>query len=239
MSRPIQYKKFYWVFNSFLTVIALASTMALMPNAYAKLFDGPVDRLPVLERAALRNGQVSLQGENGQYTGRVLVTASMDAVWQVLTDYDNFDEFLPKVSNSELLEEDGDRKVFEQTNKVKIFLFNKKSRVRIAVQENYPQQITFNIVDGDLETLDGAWKLEAVSPYPSAPPNQVLMTHQVNVEPGSIISKSIFFDIYEDTLKSTLAAIKEEVEQRDVNQEFRSSGVRSSGVRSQESGVRS
>ena len=217
MSRQIQYKKFYWLFNSCLAAIALTATMALMPNANAKLFDGPVDRLPVLERAALRNGQVSLQGEDGKYTGRVLVKASMDTVWQVLTDYDNFEEFLPKVTNSELLEEEGGRKVFEQINKVKIFLFNKKSRVRIAVQENYPQQISFEIVDGDLETLDGIWKLEAVSPYPSAPPNQVLMTHQVNVEPGSIISKSIFFNIYEDTLKSTLAAIKEEVEQRAVN----------------------
>ena len=217
MSRQIQRKRFYWLFKSCLTAIALTATVVLMPNADAKLFDGPVDKLPVLERAALRNGQVSLQGEQGKYTGRILVTASMDTVWQVLTDYDNFEEFLPKVTNSELLEENGDRKVFEQTNKVKVFLFNKKSRVRIAVQENYPQQINFEIVDGDLESLDGAWKLEAVSPYPSAPPNQVLMTHQVSVAPGSIISKSIFFDIYEDTLKATLAAIKDEVEQRNVN----------------------
>ena len=217
MSRQIQLNKLYWLFSSCLTAIALTATVALMPSANAKLFDGPVDKLPVLERAALRNGQVSLQGEDGKYTGRVLVNASMDTVWQVLTDYNNFEEFLPKVTDSELLEANGDRKVFEQTNKVTVFLFSKKSRVRIAVQENYPQQINFEIVDGDLETLDGKWKLEAVSPYPSAPPNQVLMTHQVKVEPGSIISKSIFFDIYEDVLKSTLAAIKEEVEQRAVN----------------------
>ena len=78
-------------------------------------------------------------------------------------------------------------------------------------------RIVFNFLDGDLETLDGTWLLEPVSPYPSAPPNQVLMTHQVSVAPGSIISKSIFFDIDEDTLKATLAAIKEEVEQRNIN----------------------
>ena len=197
--------------------IALNLAIPMIPNANAKLFDGPVDKLPVLERVALRKGEVSFQGERGKYTARVLVTASMDTVWQVLTDYDNFEEFLPKVTDSELLEANGDRKVFEQVNKVKVFLFNKKSRVRIAVQEHYPQQITFKIIDGDLETLDGEWQLDLVSPYPSAPPNQVLMTHQVEVEPGSIISKSIFFDIYEDTLKATLAAIKEEVEERAIN----------------------
>ena len=217
MSRHKKDKNSYWLFNSCIAIIALTTMIIKMPNAAAKLFDGPVDRLPVLERAALREGKVSLQGEKGTYTGRVLVKASMDTVWQVLTDYDNFDQFLPRVTNSELLEEDGDRKVFEQINKVKIFLFNKKSRIRIAVEENYPQQITFKIVEGDLETLDGIWELEAVSPYPSAPPNQVLMTHQVKVEPGSSLSKSIFFDIYENTLKDTLAAIKEEVEQRSIN----------------------
>ena len=76
MSRQIQRKRFYWLFKSCLTAIALTATVTLMPNAHAKLFDGPVDKLPVLERAALRNGQVSLQGEDGEYTGRVLVTAS-------------------------------------------------------------------------------------------------------------------------------------------------------------------
>lgn len=217
MSKNIEYEKCYRLFSSFLTAIALTATMTLMPNADAKLFDGPVDKLPVLERAALRDGQVSLQGEKGKYTGRVLVTASMDTAWQVLTDYDNFEQFLPEVTNSELVEANGDQKVFEQINKIKVFLFNKKSRVRIAVQEDYPQQLDFKIVDGDLETLDGIWRLEAVSPYPSAPPDQVLITHQVEVEPGSIISKSIFFDIYENSLKGTLAAIKEEVEQRDIN----------------------
>ncbi len=202
------------IFKSVLTTVALIAATTMISEASAKLFDGPVDRLPVLERVVLREGEVSLQGEKGKYTARILVTSSMDTVWQVLTDYNNFEQFLPRVTDSELLEENGDRKVFEQVNKVKVFLFNKKNRMRIAVQENYPQQITFKIVDGDLETLDGAWKLEAVSPYPSAPPNQVLITHQVEVEPGSILSKSVFFDIYESTLKDTLAAIKEEVEQR-------------------------
>lgn len=218
ISQKIRRKKSYPLVSTLLAAIALSGTIMLMPNADAKLFDGPVDKLPVLERAALRDGQVSLQGEKGQYTGRILVKSSMDTAWQVLTDYDNFEKFLPEVENSELVEANGDRKVFEQINKIKVFLFNKESRVRIAVRENYPQQLDFQIVDGDLETLDGKWRLEAVSPYPSAPPDRVLITHQVEVEPGSIISKSMFFDIYENSLKDTLAAIKQEAEQRDVNQ---------------------
>ena len=58
--------------------------------------------------------------------------------------------------------------------------------------------------------------LEPVSPYPSAPPDKVLITHQVKVEPAEAPSDGIFFSIYEDRLQETLKAIKQEVEKRSI-----------------------
>lgn len=202
-------------FNLFLGSCALAIALNISLTAsHAKLFNGPVDQLPVLERVALREGKVIITGEQGVYTCRFLVNGSVDTAWQVLTDYNNFELFLPGVTNSELLETNGDRKIFEQINRIKTFIFSKKARVRMAVTESYPQKIAFNFLDGDLDALDGTWLLEPVSPYPSAPPNQVLITHQVTVEPNSIPSRSFFYNIYENTLEETLVAIQEEVEQR-------------------------
>lgn len=202
-------------FNFFLTSCALAIALNIsITSADAKLFNGPVDQLPVLERVALREGKVIIAGEKGDYICRFLVNGSVDTAWQVLTDYNNYELFLPGVTDSQLLEINGDRKVFEQINRVKTFIFTTKARVRMVVTESYPQKIAFNFIDGDLDTLDGTWLLEPVSPYPSAPPNQVLITHRVNVEPNSIPSRSFFYNIYENTLKKTLVAIKEEVEER-------------------------
>ena len=189
-------------------------TTIFSSTATAKLFDGPVDLLPVQQRVDLRKGNVILLGDKGKYTCRVLVKSSVDNAWQVLTDYDRFSEFLPGVSSSALLENNGDRKIFEQTNKVKALVFNIESRVEIATTESYPQEIAFEAIDGDLETLNGSWILEPVSPYPSAPPDQVLITHQVFVEPGKTPSDSLFFGIYEDSLEETLIAIKQETEKR-------------------------
>ncbi|MEM9275227.1 MAG: SRPBCC family protein [Cyanobacteria bacterium P01_F01_bin.143] len=201
--------------NLFLTSFALAIALNFsITSADAKLFNGPVDQLPVLERVALREGKVIIAGEKGDYIGRFLVNGSIDTAWQVLTDYNNYELFLPGVTDSQLLEINGDRKVFEQINRVKTFIFTTKARVRMVVTESYPQKIAFNFLDGDLDTLDGTWLLEPVSPYPSAPPNQVLITHQVNVEPNPIPSRSFFYNIYENTLEKTLVAIKEEVEER-------------------------
>ena len=161
-------------FNFFLTSCALAIALNIsITSADAKLFNGPVDQLPVLERVALREGKVIIAGEKGDYICRFLVNGSVDTAWQVLTDYNNYELFLPGVTDSQLLEINGDRKVFEQINRVKTFIFTTKARVRMVVTESYPQKIAFNFIDGDLDTLDGTWLLEPVSPYPSAPPNQV------------------------------------------------------------------
>ncbi|BAU66391.1 hypothetical protein STA3757_37950 [Stanieria sp. NIES-3757] len=192
--------------------IAVVLLTIYVPSVSAKLFDGPVDRLPTLERAALRDGKVTLAGREGNYTARVLIKAPAAKVWEVLTDYNNFEQFLPNVASSELIQANGNQKVFEQINSVQVLVINKKTRIRIAVTESYPQQINFQIVNGDLKSLNGKWTIQPVSPYPSAPADQVLITHQVSVQP--LAGGSIFYGIYEDTLQKTLAAIKQETELR-------------------------
>ena len=197
-----------------IATIALVSSIIFSPTATAKLFDGPVDVLPLEQRVSLRNGELVFLGENGNYTCRLLIKTSVDNAWQVLTDYERFAEFLPGVVSSELVENDGDRKVFEQINKIKTLIFSIESRVKIASTESYPEQIVFQAVDGDLKSLNGEWLLEPVSPYPSAPPDRVLLTHKVMVEPAKAPSDSIFYSIYEDRLEETLLAIKQEAEKR-------------------------
>jgi ribosome-associated toxin RatA of RatAB toxin-antitoxin module len=198
----------------FIGAIACIFSILYSPTATAKLFDGPVDLLPLEQRVALRNGEIIFLGQKGKYTCRLLVKSSVDNAWKVLTDYDNYANFLPGVTKSALIQSNGDRKVFEQINKIKTLIFSIESRIQIATIESYPQQIAFEAVEGDLENLDGTWTLEPVSSYPSAPPDQVLITHQVVVEPAKAPSDGIFFDIYEDRLEETLMAIKQETEKR-------------------------
>lgn len=197
-----------------LAIVACLMTITISPTATAKLFDGPVDKLPLEQRVSLRKGELVFLGKDGSYTSRLLINTTMDNAWQVLTDYERFAEFLPGVISSELIESKGDRKVFEQINKVKTLVFSIESRVQVATIETYPAQIAFEAVDGDLESMDGTWMLEPVSPYPSAPPDQVLVTHKVIVEPAKAPSDGIFYSIYEDRLQETLEAIKIEVEKR-------------------------
>ena len=196
-------------------LMAIALTISIPLTSSAQQFSDPLGQLPVQERVALREGQTVVSGNNGQFTGRVLVDASTETTWQVLTDYDNFEQFFPNVESSRLLEVSGNRHVFEQVSMVRVFPINRRVRISIAATETHPQQIQFNLVDGDVESLQGTWELTPIGPYVGATPNQVLITHEVAIAPeGGGITRGIFFSTYRDILEDTLAAIKQETERR-------------------------
>lgn len=164
--------------------------------------------LSTQEEIELNQGKVILKGKKGDYVGQVLATGNLDIAWEVLTDYNSFEDFLPNIISSEVILEEGDRKVFEQINQVDLFLFQEEFTVQIAATETKPQKINFQIVDGDLEQLEGTWQIEEVAA------NQILVTHTVKVQPESNTEKLFFYGIYESTLEETLNAIAQEITKR-------------------------
>jgi ribosome-associated toxin RatA of RatAB toxin-antitoxin module len=190
----------------YVPAITLGATLALSPLAFARAANNPVASLPAQEQAALQSGEAVLTGHDGQYTCRVLVKAPVATVWKVLTDYDNFENYYPNVVSSQIVENKGNRKVFEQVYVIQALIFSKEERVRIAATETYLKQIDFNLVQGDLNSLKGAWRIEPVSS------DRVLITHQVSVVPKDK-DRTLFYGIYEDTLENLLRAVKQQVEQ--------------------------
>jgi ribosome-associated toxin RatA of RatAB toxin-antitoxin module len=193
------------------TAIALLATMTLHDTAYAKPLYSTVNLLPISPQIASSTEQVIVSGDRGNYTAKVVVNAPVGKTWQVLTDYDNFEKFLPNVISSKLLQTNGNRKVFEQVSVISTILFTKKAKVRIAVTETYPKQISFRAVSGDVKSLQGVWKIKPVSG------SKVVIMHQVTVNPGSTSNRDLFFEIYKNSLADSLAAIKQEIEQRSAN----------------------
>lgn len=193
--------------------IAIACCVPTLP-ACAGLFDGAVDRLPSVQRDSLRKGQTVITGENGKYVAQVLVNASPDVVWSVLTDYANLYRFIPNMTSSKILENRGSRKVIEQVDSRQVFVVSIVSRTKLAIQETDRKQIDFHLIDGDLSKMEGYWKMEAVSSVPRRPADQVLITYTVNAQPNSSTPTEAFYSIFKDALGDTLQAIKNEVKNR-------------------------
>jgi ribosome-associated toxin RatA of RatAB toxin-antitoxin module len=195
-------------------VMASAITVPTIRPVQAQLFNGPVDRLPVAERNALRQGQVVVTGERGRYVVRTLVTASKDVVWSVLTDYDQFAKFLPNVASSRLLQAQGNRKIVEQIDVRQVLVVKTRSRVRTENVETPKQRIDFRLLDGDLKSLQGSWQLEPVAAYPGAAPTQVLLTQTIAAEPPASAPTGVFYNIFKNALSDSATAIRAEIGRR-------------------------
>jgi len=189
-------------------VAAIALTFPLFPIAPG-LAQTPTTTAPVAQNRELESGRAVVSGTEGQFVGQVLVNVPAETAWQVLTDYDNFENFLPGVVSSQLLASEENRRVFEQVNEVRLAFFSRRTRVRIATNETFPRQIDFQLVDGDVETVNGRWQIDPVGDNP----NQVIVTHQVAVDPGPE-NRGLFFNIYRNNLRDTLNALKREMERR-------------------------
>ncbi|CAC5345828.1 MULTISPECIES: SRPBCC family protein [Planktothrix] len=188
------------VLTTFVSVLGLGLTLINSPLAIGEIVN------PTL--IASQPQAATVTGKDGQYIAKIVVNSSADKTWKVLTDYNNFYQFLPNVISSKVLKTQGNQKIFEQIYQVQALIFKQQTRVRIASTETYPKEIDFKLVDGDLKALQGSWKIQPISAQ------QILIEHQVKVDPGSTPSLSLFYSIYENSLKQTLEAIKKETEHR-------------------------
>lgn len=164
--------------------------------------------LSTQEKTDLKQGKVVLKGQSGNYRGQVLAAGDLNTAWKVLTDYDNFDNFLPNIASSQVISASGGRTIFEQVNVVDLWLFTEKFTVQIEAMEAKPKTVKFKQFKGDLEELNGIWEIEQIDT------NQILVTHTVKVEPGSNTEKPFFYGVYESSLEDTLKAIALEITNR-------------------------
>lgn len=154
------------------------------------------------------NSDVRVSGTNGQFFGQVVVSGTPSTAWEVLTDFNNFARIFPNVERSRLLRQEGNQVVFEQVNVVRVAVVTRRNRVVMSALQQYPREIRFRAIEGDVRSLQGVWQILPRSG------NQVMITHQVTVEPGDGSPRGLFFTIYRSELRSTLAALKQEIERR-------------------------
>jgi ribosome-associated toxin RatA of RatAB toxin-antitoxin module len=182
-------------------------------TVFSPLLPTITDRLSSAERDALSRKQPVVTGQNGDYVGWILVEAPQDVVWDVLTDYSNFSQFLPTVVSSCVLVAEGNRKVVEQVDRRRVLLMDITSTVQTENLEQAPDQIRFRLVSGDLNTLQGSWQIHGVEMKASDCP-QVVITQTVTVEANAGFLNGMFYRVFEDSLKENLIALQQESERR-------------------------
>lgn len=170
-------------------------------------------KLTPADWATLAKRDVLVKGGKGQYGIMAATPASHATAWNVLTDYDNFYQFLPTVVKSRVVEIDGDRTVVEQLDRRRILLTTMESTVLTENLELDGQQISFRLLKGNLEYMYGHWRIDTATLAPGTEPVR-LLSQQVRAEADVGPFKSMFYSLFEAGLVDTIKALRGEMERR-------------------------
>jgi len=164
----------------------------------------------------LQQGEVVLTGSEGDYTVLALVQAPAAVVWQVLTSYEQFPQFLPSVVASRVLERRDNRILVERKDRRKIGIM--PIRVKMVTENiEYPRdRIDFRMIDGTLDEMQGTWALTSVAEADGEA--QTLLTQTISARASMGSLQPYFYDVFESGLKEMTADLRDEMQRQQVAQ---------------------
>jgi ribosome-associated toxin RatA of RatAB toxin-antitoxin module len=174
--------------------------------------DELIQSLDPLEQQDLEQGEVVLLGQEGSYAALSLVKAPLDIVWNVLTAYEQFPEFLPSVVSSRVLEKRENRLLVERKDRRKIGLMPIKVKIVTENIETYQERIDYRMVEGTMEELYGDWRVTPVDAHEGQARTLLVQNIKVKGRMGPLLP--YFYEVFEKGLTETLADLSKEMERR-------------------------
>ena len=105
----------------------------------------------------------ALSQRQRQITAKIQIPHSVEQVWQVLTNYEALTDFIPNLAKSRRLEHPTGGIRLEQVGSQRLLRFNFSARVVLDLEEKFPHEINFNMIEGDFKAFSGTWQLEPLS----------------------------------------------------------------------------
>jgi ribosome-associated toxin RatA of RatAB toxin-antitoxin module len=167
-----------------------------------------------LEQQDLQQGEVVLVGTEGAYTVISLVQAPLAMVWDVLTAYEQFPEFLPSVVASRILEHQDNRVIVERQDRRKIGWMPIKVKIVTENVETFQARIDYRMVKGTLDEMQGHWQLAPVDTLEGTPLTCLTQTIRAKASMGPL--QPYFYEVFEQGLTDTMADLRREMERRCV-----------------------
>lgn len=94
-----------------------------------------------------------------EVTGVILFKAPLELVWKVVTDYNNYDRFLPDIRSSRVERKEGEV-VWQRVEVRSLWPFSDDGYLLQITHRPTAGEIEWRMVEGSLQNLYGRWKLE-------------------------------------------------------------------------------
>ncbi|MEH2116769.1 SRPBCC family protein [Nostoc sp.] len=145
-----------------------------------------------------------------QISAKVQIPQPVELIWKVLTDYEALPDFLPNLAKSRLIEHPNGGIRLEQVGSQRLLNFNFWARVVLDLEECFPKEINFRMVEGDFKGFSGSWCLE---PYSLGEYVGTNLCYTIQVWPKLTMPVGIIENRLSKDLRLNLLAIYQRVEE--------------------------
>jgi len=139
---------------------------------------------------------------------RAEIAASGALVWQTLTDYDHFAEFIPGLKESKVIGREGPAAIVEQHGEMRVLLLKFPIDVTLASTEHPPGGIDVTVLRGNLRRLDGGYRIEPLGP------DTVVLRWDGVIEPGWMMPPLIGAQLLRPVMRAQFVGMVEEIRRR-------------------------
>ncbi|MFN6485221.1 MULTISPECIES: SRPBCC family protein [unclassified Nostoc] len=145
-----------------------------------------------------------------QISAKVQIPQPVEQIWKVLTDYEALPNFLPNLAKSCIIEHPNGGIRLEQVGSQRLLNFNFSARVVLDLEECFPKEINFRMVEGDFKGFSGSWCLE---PYSFGEYIGTNLSYTIQVWPKLTMPVGIIENRLSKDLRLNLLAIYQRVEE--------------------------
>lgn len=151
-----------------------------------------------------------LEGRKRRIFAKIEIPYPIEQVWQVITDYEAFADFIPNMTGSRRLERPTGGIRLEQFRTKSLIGMKISARSVVDIEEKFPHEVHYQLIEGDLKEFSGCWRLEASNSSESQP--KVKLTYDFCVLPKPIIPGPLFEHFLSNDVPASLLAVRQQVE---------------------------
>lgn len=151
-----------------------------------------------------------LEGRERRVLAKILIPASLDQVWSVLTDYNACAEYLPNLTESRRLQLSTEDIQVEQIRTKNFMGMSFSASSLFNVKEKFPQEIHYQQIEGDMKALSGSWQLKPQDLENGQ--TVVELIYDFTICPKRIFPMALVENILNNDIPANLLAIRQRVE---------------------------
>jgi len=141
---------------------SVASVLLFLPGQ-VQAFDAEGVDQDVIQRLTGGSPLVVVEEHEGGglklVTGGVLVEAPREYVWDVITDYSKYPDWMPEVEEVTVVRDEGNSKDIKYELLFKISIITRRVKYTLRKFSKKPSRIEWELVEGDFDYAVGGWQL--------------------------------------------------------------------------------